>query len=396
MFQKLKMIPRLNLDFTFSDFLTAITSTGDPVYSADLPILQENFGNGRFIFAASGRASLFAILKSLDLPKRSKVGVPLYCCDVVFDAIVKAGCIPLFLDVDLETYTLDPRDLEKKSGDLDAVVVVHTFGHPANMSAIEEIIGDTPLIEDCAHSLLSTFKGHMTGTLGKASFFSFRLGKYIDAGGGGMIFTTDESVADKVVQLLENGGGKNRFSQTLRCIETYARSFLYKKPWFGALSLPVGEVLDERADLMGKRGFVFEAMEKSDFSVLQSKLESFRRNMLRQREISLSLIEELRGTSIRLPVEKEWAFCNFYLFPLLFKNSSLRDSASRYLSSKGIDSMKFYSEVPRTAREDYGYEGGCKNSEMLANSLLVVPNYYSLTSSEIERIVRALKEWEVT
>lgn len=394
MVQRFKMIPRLNLDFHFADFLTALASVGDPVYSVDLPILRDNFGNGKFILTSSGRASLFAILKSMELSKGSKVGVPLYCCDVVFDAIVRAGCLPLFLDVDLETYTLDPHDLEKKAADLDALVVVHTFGHPASMSLIKDMIDGVPLIEDCAHSLFSRYKGRMTGTLGDASFFSFRLGKYLDAGGGGMIFTTNELIANGVVKLLDNNRGKSLLSQTFGCIQTYIRSVFYRKPWYGALSLPIGEVLDESADLMGKRGFALQPMERPNFAVLESKLETFQRNMLKQREVSLKIIEKLRDVSIRLPVEKDWAFCNFYLLPLLFESKRLRDDASRHLSRNGIDSMKFYSEVPEIARRNYGYKGECKNSEVLADSLLVVPNHYSLTPEEIEGIVKALREWE--
>ncbi len=58
--------------------------------------------------------------------------------------------------------------------------MVHTFGRPADMDSISRVANDIPVIEDCAHSLLSEYKGRITGTMGVASFFSFK--KYIAAG----------------------------------------------------------------------------------------------------------------------------------------------------------------------------------------------------------------------
>jgi len=85
---------------------------------------------------------LYVILKALNLPKKSKIGVPLYSCTVVFDAIIKAGHVPYFLDVDLDTYTFSPHSLEEKVDELDAVVVIHTFGYPAKLDEIKMVAGN--------------------------------------------------------------------------------------------------------------------------------------------------------------------------------------------------------------------------------------------------------------
>ena len=147
------LIPRFNLDYDFNDFCYAIKSTlTDSVF--DLDLLYSTFGRKTFLFTNYGRSSLYAILKSLNLPPDSKIGVPLYSCTVVFDAIVNAGLTPCFIDID-DNYTMDPDDLQEKIEDLEAVVVIHTFGRPADIDKIKNISGDKPVIEDCAHSLLS-------------------------------------------------------------------------------------------------------------------------------------------------------------------------------------------------------------------------------------------------
>jgi dTDP-4-amino-4,6-dideoxygalactose transaminase len=175
------LIPRFNSDYKFEDFFYAVRSVFKS--NTDPGQLESIFGNRDYYFTNNGRSSLYVILKSLDLPKGSKIGVPLYSCLVVFDAIIKAGHIPCFIDIDLNNYTLDVQDLGKKKDDLDAIIVIHTFGRPADMDKILKDAGDIPIIEDCAHSLLSDYKEKKTGTIGDLSFFS--LAKYISAGGGG-------------------------------------------------------------------------------------------------------------------------------------------------------------------------------------------------------------------
>ncbi|RLC74472.1 MAG: hypothetical protein DRI61_16565, partial [Chloroflexi bacterium] len=147
-----------NLDYNFKDYYNGV-KTIFKNDNFDLKPLEPLFGKRTFFFTNSGRSSLYVILKALNLPKGSKIGVPLYSCTVVFDAIVKAGHVPCFIDIDFDNYTMDPYDLEEKIDDLSAVVVIHTFGRPADMDRIRKIADDKPVIEDCAHSLLSEYKG---------------------------------------------------------------------------------------------------------------------------------------------------------------------------------------------------------------------------------------------
>jgi len=382
------LIPKFNLDYTFKDFCYGVKSAfaSDKF---DLSPLESIFGKKTFLFTSYGRSSLYVILKALNLPKGSKVGVPLYSCTVVFDAIVKAGHIPCFLEID-DNYTVDPRDLKEKIDDMEAVVVIHTFGRPADMDMIREIAGNKPVIEDCAHSLLSEYKGRKTGTLGDASFFS--LAKYISAGGGGMIIANNDGLADRLqkeIDTLKKPSGLNNIKHSFI---VYMRSFFYHKPWFGLFALPIGLSIEDKVDLMTKRSFEVAGINKNDLSMMLKKLAVFKRNVEMQRKNSFFLIEELKDTSLKLPYENKDTYCNYFFFPIRFEDKEERDSASDFLRDNGIDTSKLYSETPLKAKQSYGYEGDCPNSKNLADTILVIPNYYTLDQNEISKIVDNLKE----
>lgn len=386
---KLGLIPRFNLDYNFKDFCYGVKS----VFSSDefdLKPLESIFGEKTFLFTSYGRSSLYVILKALNLPKGSKVGVPLYLCTVVFDAIIKAGHIPCFIDIDLDNYTMDTEDLEKKIGDLSAVVVVHTFGRPADMDKIGEIAGDRPVIEDCAHSLLSEYKGRKTGTLGDASFFS--LAKYISAGGGGMIIVNNNGLTDRLQREIDTLKKPSVLNNIKHSFIVYMRSFFYHKPWFGLFALPIGLSIEDKVDLMTKRSFEVAGINKNDLSVMLKKLAVFKRNVEMQRRNSFFLIEELKDTSVILPYERKETYCNYYFFPIRFDDKEERDSVSDFLRDKGIDTSKLYSETPLKAKQLYGYKGDCPNTEKLADTILVIPNYYTLKEKELTKIAESVKE----
>ena len=383
------LIPRFNLDYDFKDFYYGIKA----IFSdekIDLKPLESIFGRKTFLFTNYGRSSLYVILQALNLPKGSKVGVPLYSCTVVFDAIIKAGFIPCFIDIDLNNYTIDPGDLEEKIEDLSAVVVIHTFGRPADMDRIKEVAGGKPVIEDCAHSLLSEYKGKITGTLGTASFFS--LSKYISAGEGGMIILNDNELTEEVRRKIEILNGHSILGEIKHSLIVYMRSFFYHKPWFGLFALPIGSSMEDKVDLMNKRDFKVSGIRKSDLRVFLKKISSFKRKVNIQRRNSFFLLEELGDTSLVLPHENKDTYCNYYLFPIRFENKKKRDMACDLLRRRGVDTAKLYSETPLKARLYYGYKGDCPNAEKLAETLLIIPNYYTLTPDELKRISNSIKK----
>ena len=385
------LIPRFNLDYYFNDFIYSVKS----IFANndfDLKPLELIFGKRNFFFTNVGRSSLYIILKALNLPSHSKIGVPLYICMTVFDAIKKAGHVPYFIDIDIDNYTLDPSDLEDKIKDLSAVVVVHTFGRPADMDKINEIADGIPVIEDCAHSLLSEYKGRITGTLGDASFFSFK--KYISAGEGGMLILNNEEFIEDVQKEIGLLKEPSKINEIKHSFFTYIHSSLYHKPLYGLFAFPIGSYININIKIGTNRKFPITKIRKSDLSIFLKKLEGFREKVELQRRNSWILIDELESTSLILPYEKEHTWCNCYLFPVRFRNKRERDKAHELLRDFGVDSAKLYSETPKEARKFYGYRRNCPNSEIIADTVLVVPNYYTLSEEEMMRVADSIKKVE--
>ena len=154
----------------------------------------------------SGRSSLMAILKSLDLDSQSEVLLQAFTCNAAINPIFWSDLKPVYVDCNEDDFNMDIGHLRKKiSPDSKVLMVQHTFGLPAQMDEIEKIAKENNLIliEDCAHSLGAEYQGKKVGTFGKVAFFSFSRDKIISSVYGGIVVTNDEILAQKIKNFQE-------------------------------------------------------------------------------------------------------------------------------------------------------------------------------------------------
>ena len=129
--------------------------------------------------------------------------------EVLCDPIVHFGAlaavwfnaVPRFVDVEYDTYNMDPESLLANITDLTrAVIVTHHWGYPARIDEIRQICDEHGLflIEDCAHAVGCYYQGKHVGTFGDLGVFSFQEFKQLSTGDGGMSITNDEALADKM------------------------------------------------------------------------------------------------------------------------------------------------------------------------------------------------------
>lgn len=168
-----------------------------------------------------GRMALYFILQAMEFPPGAEIIVPALTFWVVPEVTRVAGLTPVFADVDSETFTLSPAAVERAiTPRTRAILPTHLYGLPCDMEPILEIARrhDLKVIEDCAHSLGSTYKGRMVGTLGDASFFSFQAFKPLNTYGGGLAWVRDAEVARRVAALAdaEAWPTEKRVEQVLR------------------------------------------------------------------------------------------------------------------------------------------------------------------------------------
>lgn len=166
--------------------------------------LAARMGGGHVITASRGRMAFYYILKALDLPPGSEIVFPALTFWVVPEMARVAGLRPVFADVDPVTFNLDPAALERAiTPATRAVVPTHVYGLPCDMDEVLALARRHHLavIEDCAHALGATYRGHPVGTLGDAALFSFQVLKPLNTFGGGAAYTRHDGLGRRIAAI---------------------------------------------------------------------------------------------------------------------------------------------------------------------------------------------------
>jgi perosamine synthetase len=156
----------------------------------------------------SGTAALHLCIRALGIGEGDEVIVPSFAFIAVANAVQYERAIPVFVDIEPDTLNLDPRCVEAAiTPHTKAIVVVHTFGCPADMDAILEIARRHQLrvIEDACEAIGAEYKGNKVGTLGDIGVFAFYPNKQITTGEGGAVVTQNSGIASLVRELRNQG-----------------------------------------------------------------------------------------------------------------------------------------------------------------------------------------------
>ncbi|TXK84642.1 DegT/DnrJ/EryC1/StrS aminotransferase family protein [Paenibacillus sp. N3.4] len=131
------------------------------------------------------------------------------------EAVSRVGAVPVFVDIDPQTYCMDPSRIEEKiTSATRAIIPVHLFGQPADMNEIMHIADKHGLvvIEDACQAFGSEYRGKRVGSIGHAACFSFFPTKNLSSiGDGGLIATSDDHIAQRIRQLRQHGSQKKYF-----------------------------------------------------------------------------------------------------------------------------------------------------------------------------------------
>lgn len=338
----------------------------------------------------SGRAGLFIAIKALDLPPGSKIGVPLYCCHVVFEAIRAAGYSPCFIDIEPETFCLSEKDLFEKSTQIEAVVAVHMFGNLCDIPALQAAGGDRPIIEDCAQALGSKLNGRLAGSLGKISFFSFRSGKYLSAGEGGALFSQETDICDRMTRLIYEMPPPSFKAECIHLAKTYLKSVLRSRPLYGLVGYPLWNSFNKKVNPSGKSNAFTSKILRADLAVIRKRMGKIDAEIQRQRVNADYYSSTLKLSPNMLCSEEPDKFYNRYHYPITFASSEHRDLIATYLLKRKIDSIKYLDNVVDIATQQYGYRGGCPVAEKLSKRVLIIPSYHSLKKKDVKRIARCV------
>lgn len=160
------------------------------------------------IAVTNGTITLEIAMKALGIGAGDEVIVPPYTFLATASAVLKVNALPVFADIDPETYCIDPDAVERAiTPRTKGVIAVHLGGHPADMDRLLEIKRryGIAIIEDAAHAHGAAWKGRKVGAIGDYGSWSFQGSKNMSAGEGGMLTTSDPVLAEKA-RVLQNCG----------------------------------------------------------------------------------------------------------------------------------------------------------------------------------------------
>jgi perosamine synthetase len=251
----------------------------------------EKFGVKYGVALNSGTSTLHAALEAGGIKPGDEVISPGLTVIMDSTATIHANAVPVYADIEPGTWTMDPKDLEKKiTAKTKAIIPVSIYGLPCDMDPIMEIAKkhDLVVIEDNAQCMLSKYKGKLTGTIGDMASYSFENTKHISCGEGGIVITNNEEYAEMVRKVGGHGyknlkaeEGRIRLNQEVFQNPNYKRhdvlGWNYRLPEFNAaIALAQLERIEELVDLRKKSAKIFiDVMNDYDFLIPQEVPDGF-------------------------------------------------------------------------------------------------------------------------
>ena len=318
----------------------------------------------KYCIVTSGCTSaLHLSIKSLNIGKGDEV----ICPDLTFIApanmIVLSGAKLKLVDINSETLAIDHKQIEKKiTKRTKAIMVVHQFGHSADMDPIMNIARKYNLrvIEDNAESIGGTYKGKKLGTIGDVATLSFYANKIITSGEGGAVLTNSKKIAEKCYVLRDHG-----MSRTLDPIKKY----LYVDLGYNY----------RMTNMQAAVGF-------SQLEIINKVLKKRNTQMLLYRK-HLSQISEIKVRSF-----KNWCLPVHWLTTITVLKKNLRNRLIYFLLKSGIDARPIINPVHQSKHfKNLFNDKDFKNSINVSRNSIHLPSSTNLKKSEIKFICKKVK-----
>jgi perosamine synthetase len=315
-----------------------------------------------------------------------------------------AGLKPVFADIDPNTFTMDPKAVERAmTPNTRAILPTHLYGMSCDMAPIMELARkhNLKVIEDCAHSLGATYNGQPTGTFGDGSFFSFQGFKPLNTFGGGLAWVRDADIAKKVWEFAdaEEWPGEKRIESILRTgwwQHTFIRprvfTFSLFPVWY--VSSFTGSKPEEKLWEGVRRLDPLPAHYRGKFSNVQAaiglaglkRLPDFIERTRRHAKVYDKMLGDVPGISIpRIPEGRTHVYYQYCPYV-----PDYLDLVKRCIR-RGVDVAPMHVDQC-TTMELFDWKGPASPGAAKAMTAVQVPVYESLSDAEIERIGRLVRE----
>ena len=330
-----------------------ILDRGAFILGPEVDKLEEEFaaycGTKYAIGVDSGLSALELSLRALGIGAGHEVIVPAHTFTATAAAVTFAGATPVFVDVDPETWNIDPERVEDAiTPRTKAILPVHLYGLPADMNMILGIAEkhNLKVVEDACQAHGATYKGQRTGSMGHAAGFSFYPTKNLGACGDGGIVTTNDAKVAETIRALRNCG------QTAKNVHEL-------------------EPFNHRLDNL-------------QAAILRLKLNYLDEWIASRRRLAARYNELLASAGIRLPAEPPGYQHVYHLYVIRSQN---RDALQAHLKERGVGTAIHY---PNPVHLQPFYSNGKDRhgefpiAEKICNEILSLPMFPELTEEQVE------------
>jgi dTDP-4-amino-4,6-dideoxygalactose transaminase len=305
---------------------------------------------------SNGLDALHLVLRAWDIGEGDQVIVPSHTFIATWLAVTYAGATPVPVEVDPQTYTMDPARLEAAvTPRTKALIPVHLYGMPADMDGIVSVAERHGLkvLEDAAQAHGTRYRGRRAGSLGHAAAFSFYPGKNLGAmGDAGAVTTNDPELARRVRELGNYGS---------------ARKYEHREKGINA------------------------RLDELQAAILRVKLQHLDEWNARRRRIAACYTAMLADADLVLPVVPPWADPAWHLYVV---RSGRRDELQRHLAEGGVQTLIHYPVPPhrQNAYAELAVRCGAQPiADALAQSVLSVPMGPHLSDAAVDHVISRVR-----
>lgn len=349
------------IDVELKATFNSVLRSGNYILGSEVSEFEDQFAEYCGVdFCAGVGNGLDALTLSLlacDIGVGHEVIVPSNTFIATWLAVAHVGAKPVPVEPNAETYNIDPTLIEAKiTAVTKAIIVVHLYGQPADISPILEIADRHGLvvIEDAAQAHGALYEGRRVGSLGHIAAVSFYPTKNLGClGDGGAVLTNDRH-RDEKVRLLRNYGSEVKYKNKI---------------------LGVNSRLDEL-----------------QAAILKVKLKRLDELNARRTKIAALYTKNIKNVNIQLPIVPDFASPVWHLYVV---RTTKRQKLQEYLMSMGIETAIHY-PIPPHKQEcfaNYGFKD-LELSEEISREILSLPIYYGLSDEDVIRVANCINKFD--
>jgi len=349
--------------------------------------IADLFGKRRGIMCNSGSSALYLAVELLGLVPGDEVITPALTFSTDIAPLVRAGLVPVFVDVEADTYNVDVDAIEAMIGPrTKAILVPNLIGNVPDWDRIRAIADthDLQVIEDSCDALGSTLRGTPTGTRSDISVTSFALSHIITAAGtGGMVCVDDPELADKCL-LLRRWGRRSE-------VQIYGSTKGVDRRFFSTID---GDLEYDNLFIFDELGWNFEPSELSAaFGLVQ--VDKLPANLAARKRNFARLCEHFgsRPDVFVLPRTTEGADTAWHMFPVLLRPESgvERSAFQTHMEAHGIDTRMVWTgnALRQPAFRTIAHRApasGLPNTDRVMEQGLILPSNHSLADDDVDHV----------